>query len=310
MERFEPLNGFELSGCAIRRWNIIAFWGQQWDNPDPLDVRPTRVYFYYADEPEEEQWAYREVGETRGIRGCGVRLPEERWVFVADDGVVCVIGGGVDSFEEPITAKPFSFFSNVKQVRSGKAYAVGPRRKVFVRDTADVWRQLSAGLFPMGDDTSLDSAGFSDIDGFGDADLYACGGRDLWRFDGAIWTNIEVPTSENLWRICCASDGLVYLITVGRTVLIGRGDSWTMVENEHTDAKFESIVEFNGKVVVSTESALFEISDGAIQLASLGQIPKISSYSFLAAGDGILVVAGSREAECYDGKTWATIIQS
>ena len=196
MDKFEPLDGFELAGCAIRRWNIIAFWGQEWTNPDPLDVRTTRVYFYYPDEPEEERWAYREIGRTRGLRGCGSMLPHERWVFVSDDGEVYVVGGGDDGFEAPILTKPYSFFSNVKCVRRGHAYAVGPRRKVYVRESPGTWRHLAAGSDKGTELATLDRGGFTDIDGFGEEDLYACGGRgDLWHFDGVVWAHVDLPTN-------------------------------------------------------------------------------------------------------------------
>ena len=42
--------------------------------------------------------------------------------------------------------------------------------------------------------------------------------------------------------------------------------------------------------------------------ASLGDIPPMRSRSFLAVGDGILVVAGSRDACSYDGTMWSVII--
>lgn len=311
MDKFEPLDGFELAGCAIRRWNIIAFWGQEWSNPDPLEVRTTRVFFYYPDEHEDDRWAYREIGQARGLRGCGAMLPEERWVFVADDGEVYAVGGGVDAFEDPIVAKPYHFFSNVKCIRSGKAYAVGPRRKVYVRESPDTWRQLAAGLFPDGAQTNLDASGFADIDGFAEDDLYACGGRgELWHFDGKAWSRVDVPTNENLFRVCCASDGLVYVITGGRELLIGRGQNWTMVGQDLTEANFESIVEFGTKVVLSTESALFEVVNGLVRPASLGTMPPMRSCSFLAVGDGIMVVAGSGDACSFDGTTWSVIIKS
>ena len=311
MDKFEPLVGFELAGCAIRRWNIIAFWGQEWDNPDPLEIRPTRVFFYYPDEPEPDRWAYRETGRARGLRGCGAMLPQERWVFVADDGEVDAVGGGADSFESPIVAKPYSFFSNVKRIAAGHAYAVGPRRKVYVRDSPGIWRQLAAGLFADGAQTKVDASGFADIDGFAENDLYACGGRgDLWHFDGTVWTPINIPTNENLVRLCCASDGLVYVITGGRELLVGRGQRWTMVGQDVTDSRFESIVEFGTKVVLSTESALFEIANGAVRPASLGARPPMRSCSFLAAGDGILVVSGSADACSFDGSAWSVIIKS
>jgi hypothetical protein len=309
MEPYEPLAGFELSGCAVRRWNIIAFWGQRWDNPDPLETRVTRVFYYYADEPDEEKWAYREVGETRGIRGCGTQWPNERWVFVTDDGEVYVSGGGDDAFESPIVPGPYAFFSAVSRIPPGRAYAVGPRRKVYVRDAPDTWRHLSSGLAPDGARGEREPTGFSDVAGFGESVLYACGGPgDLWHYDGQSWRRVDIPTNERLWRVCCASDGVVYVIAGERTVLAGRGDKWQLLEQVESESRLESIVDFNGKVILSTQQALFEIRNGTVLPASLGNMPAMRSCSFLAAGDGILVVAGARCASTFDGKSWSVII--
>jgi hypothetical protein len=310
MDKFEPLDGFELAGCAIRRWNIIAFWGQQWGDTDLLDVRTTRVFFHYPDEPEGDRWAYRELGKTRGLRGCGAVLPQERWVFVADDGEVCVVGGGVDGFEAPIVATPRSFFSNVKTIRPGQAYAVGPRRKVYVRDAPDTWRALDAGLLADAGQATHDASGFTDIDGFASDDLYACGGRgELWHFDGAVWRPIDVPTNANLLRLCCAaSTGLVHVVTDGHELLVGRGQRWSLVGHALTAQRFESIVEFGTKVILSTQSAVFECANGSVQPLSLGEMPPMRSCAFLAAGDGILVVSGSSGACSFDGAAWSVIV--
>ncbi len=309
MGRYEALAGYQLVGCAVRRWNIISFWGQQWENVDPLDIRPTRVYFYYPDEPEGSQWAHRDVGETRGFRGCATTLPVERWVFVADDGEVYVVGGGIDAFEDPIVSKTYTFFSNVKRVSPGRAIAVGPRRKVFVRQGPDDWRQLTQGLFPQGDQTSHENSGFSDIDGFSESDMYACGGRgDLWHFDGTMWTPIDLPTNDNTWKICCASDGTVYVLTGRGQILMGRDHSWAVIGQDLTDQPLESIVDYNGKVIISTQDALFELDLGVLRPASLGEIPPMRSRSFLAVGDGILIVAGSTDACSFDGTNWSVII--
>ena len=310
-ETFQPLNGFEISGCAVRRWNIISFWGQEWTNPDPLEVRSSRIYFYYPDEPVEERWAYREIGQARGVRGCAAFTPEERWVFIADDGAVYAVGGGVDGFEASITSRAHYFFSNVKCIQSGNAYAVGPRRKVYVRESADGWHQLESGLFPQGDQTALDSSGFSDVDGFDNDDIYACGGSaDLWHYDGTAWKRVDVPTNSNLYRVCCAPDGLVYILTSDRWVLAGRNASWSVIDQDLTTARFESIVVFGNRVILSTESGLFEIVDGDLRLASLPPKPPMRSNSFLAARDGVLVVAGSRDACSFDGQSWSVIFKS
>ncbi len=310
MEQHELFDGFELAGCAIRRRNIIAFWGQRWDNSDPFEVRVSRMYFYNPDRAEADRWAYREISEAMGLRTCAVTLPAERWIFVMDDGAVYVVGQGDDAFENDIVSRPYYFFSNVKCIPPGRACAVGPNRKVYVRDAPDSWRHLAAGLLPTGEQTELAVSGFADIDGFGEDDLYACGEHgDLWHYNGSLWTPVQVPTNESLERLCCASNGLVYVITDGRKLLVGRNQSWAMIEQDLTNSRFESIVEFGGQVIFSTESALFEVVDGTIRPASLGTMPQMRSCSFLASGDGILVVCGSTDASMFDGTNWSVILK-
>jgi hypothetical protein len=309
MERFEPLAGYEFSGCAVRRWNIIAFWGQRWDTPDPLETRTTGVFFYYPDEPAEEQWAHREIGRATGLHGCAAGEPEERWVFVADDGEVYVVGGGADDFEQRVSQQRNAYFSNVRGVAAGRAIAVGPRRKVFVRRGPGSWERLDAGLFPQGEQTDLETAGFSDVDGFSDGDLYACGGRgDLWHFNGAVWTRADIPTNADLRRICCASDGQVYVIAGSRQVLKGRGAIWTVVGQGETSRVLESVVDYRGKVLISTEKELLEVTPDGLRQASLGEMPPMRSRAHLAVGDGVLLVAGRDEACSYDGTTWSVIL--
>jgi hypothetical protein len=182
---------------------------------------------------------------------------------------------------------------------------------VFVRDAPGSWRQLAAGLLPQGQGTNLDSSGFSDIDGFSESDMYACGGLgDLWHFDGSLWTQVDVPTSDSLWRLCCASDGNVYVITGRRTVLVGRNQSWSLVTQDVTDEVLESIVDYQSRVIISTQSALLEVIEGTFQAAPFPEMPPMRSRSFLAVGEGILLVAGAADACSFDGTNWSVIIPS
>ena len=186
-DRYAYLDGFIFYDCLVRSSSIIGFTAQKWPNTDPLEQRHTAVFFYYPNKPKERQWAVVGVGHATGIHGCAVTSPAERWIFVMDDGEVYVVGKGDNSYENPIDRKPGMHFVNVKSVRNGLAYAVGPRRKVYVRRKAGSWTRQDAGLFPQGSKTNLGDAGFRDIDGFDDNALYACGGcGDLWHYDGHV----------------------------------------------------------------------------------------------------------------------------
>jgi hypothetical protein len=300
-----PLEGYEFSGCAIRRWNIISLFGTKWEDKDALETRDTAVFYYYPDETPDEQWAFAEIGASTGIHGCAAFQPKEQWVFVMDDGEVYVAGGGDNDFEMRISGEKGAYFRNVKGVAGGYAYAVGTSRKVYRREAKNKWTKLDDGLPAT---VSGDDIGFDDLDGFGDSEIYACGGRgDLWLFDGKTWSRIDLPTNAQLWKICCGGDGLVYVLTDQRSIVVGRGTSWRVIEQDHTKDILEQLVWYQDRIYISTTDELFEIVNGVFVPCHLN-VPKLESYARLASGDGILVVAGADRASMYDGSQWITIL--
>jgi len=302
MKRYKFLDGYEFSGCAVRRWNIVSFFGTKWEDKDALETRLTGVFYYYADEPPAKQWAYREIGMTTGIHGTAVLQPQERWVFMMDDGAVFVAGGGQNT-QEAITSEKAAFFSSIRTI-GGKAYAAGPLRRVFRREADARWRTLDKGLPSASKESDI---GFADIDGFGDNEIYACGGKgDLWAFDGTAWSRIELPTNAALERICCGEDGLAYILTDQKSFVIGRARSWGILEQDVTTKVLEQIVWYKDRIYVSSGDALFEVEKGVFQPCAVP--PPQRSCKNLASGDGILVVAGGNEASVYDGAKWTVIL--
>lgn len=194
-----PLEGYEFSGCAIRRWSVISFFGTKWEDKDALETRDTAVFYYYPDETPDEQWAFAEIGTSTGIHGSAAFLPKEQWVFVMDDGEVYVAGGGGSGFERRISGQKGAYFRNVKGVAGGYAYAVGTERKVYRREAENKWTKLNSGLPATASD---DDVGFDDLDGFSDSEIYACGGKgDI--LEQLVWyqDRIYVSTTDELFEI-------------------------------------------------------------------------------------------------------------
>lgn len=308
-KRYKPLEGYEISGCAAFDKNLISVWGQQWPSGDPLEPRPTSTFFFYADEPEEDQWAFSGIAEATGIHGCAGLIPAKQWIYVLDDGEVYVVGGGIDDFEWKITPGKMAFFRSARAIRTGEVFAVGGKRKVFHRESANVWRAWNQGLYPQGDKTDLKHAGFADIDGFGLDELYAAGGHgDLWLGQNSQWTPVNLGTNADLTHVCCASDGFVYVTTQQREVYKGRQYNWLLIQQELTSSVFESIVDFQGRVLVATEKDLFEIVKDKFVPAVFPGLPEMRSKAHLAVGDGVLVVAGKDEAAFFDGTAWSKFL--
>lgn len=307
-KRYRYLKNFVFGSCHVRTREILGFTAQKWPNTDPLEQRETAVFFYYRDEVPDDRWAVSGIGHATGVSGCASFKPEERWIFLTDDGQVYVVGQGDDDYESPVSADPVLYFSNVKSVRNGHAIAVGPNRHVFLRRGPDDWVRLEAGLYPDAEETNLEHAGFSDLDGFSEQDMYACGGRaDLWHYDGGRWTQVELPINAVLERVCCGDDGFVYITTNLRAVVRGRGTAWDVITDGQPEQVLESMVCYDQKIIVSTVSELYVVDAFGFRPARLGE-PKMKSKAHLAAGDGVLLVAGADEAAVFDGSKWEVIL--
>ena len=309
-EVLEDLEEFGIESCHVRNKDIIGFSGQNWDEDDALEPRPTALFFHFPNKKKDEQWAVRGWHETTGVHGCVCRKPVERWVFIADPGEVYVLGDGDDDDEKSITSKKPAFFTSLRCIAGGYAYAVGVGREVYRRTEPNKWQRLTTEDLTKPLKGNLENAGFDDIDGFAEDDLYACGPRgNLWHFDGKRWTREDIPTDAALEKIVCAADGQVYITTDRHDIWTGRSGKWTPIRIDlGMEEFFQEIVDYQGLVIVSTDDALYEVSTGAPRPLPIGQ-PPMSNFAHLASGDEVLVVAGVDEAFLFDGTRWRKIFQ-
>ena len=286
----------------------MAFSAQRWDVDDALVPRPTMLFFYHANRAGDDQWAARQIDDVVGIHGCACFKPKERWVFISDPGEVYVLGQGDDGYENPISPTKRRYFSSIKCISGGYAYAAGLQREVFKRLDGDRWIQLTDTLIWPEKKEPTDNVGFWDVDGFSDTDIYACGGRgDLWAFDGKRWTKEDLPIDSNLDKICCARDGNVYIITNNHELVIGTRSLWHVLEQDVSDHTFEDIIDFGSRILVSTDENIYEVQGDRLKRTNLSP-PKMDSYAHMAAGEGVLVVAGAHEAFMYTAGKWKRIV--
>jgi hypothetical protein len=306
----EDLAEFGIEGCFVRSKDMFAFTAQRWEEDDALVPRPTAVFFHFPEDKKAEQWAFREWRHTTGIHGCACFEPAERWVFIADAGEVYVLGQGDDDDERSIARKKPAFFTSLRCIAGGHAYAVGIGREVHRRTAPNKWQRLTTEDLTKTLKGKLENAGFDDIDGFAEDDLYACGPQgNLWHFDGKRWTQQEVPTNANFGKILCAPDGRVYLTTDGHDLWVGRKGKWKAIRIDLAgEVSLQELAAYEDLVIVSTDDALHEVSTGEPRPLPIGQ-PPMRSFAHLASGDGVLLVAGVDEAFFYNGSRWKKIFQ-
>ena len=186
-------------------------------------------------------------------------------------------------------------------------YGIGFGRKILKRIDHGQWEHLVPSeirsAIPSG------QAGFDDMHGFSETDLYAAGGKsDVWHYDGEQWRFVDICDDPILPKaVCCAEDGFVYIACAHGVLVRGRGEEWDVF---HTDKniKFCDTVAYNGRVFFGSESGVF-VSQQNTEAFSCqpydfeGQIAPLNARR-LDAGHGLLLAASLNSVALYDGENW------
>lgn len=186
-------------------------------------------------------------------------------------------------------------------------YVTGMRRQVFRRRFFESkWMRCDAGaLLPH---NSKEIAGFTSIDGFDDAEVYAVGyGGQLWRFDGTAWLQVSSPTNVRLESIRCTGDG--YAVAVGDqgVILKGRNDHWDIVPQDLCEETLTDVEFAHGALYLSTDVGLLFRLDGS-DLAAVPTPPgrDVTTGGLHSDGETLLSV-GERDLLLFDGTNWTEI---
>ncbi|ALN58682.1 hypothetical protein GLE_3336 [Lysobacter enzymogenes] len=313
--------GYNIVGCAIRNRDLMYFiaredytqrpdWKSTGDDPADSALK-RRVISYSRNKPEDAQWGN---GVLTGFdrTDCGVSLlPREQLVVASISGQVYAVGSGEAGKETSLPRDETSRRGSLLKLKTiaGRLYMCGGNRTVAIRRGKDDWQWLTASL-PFDIKTELYSAGFQDIDGFAEDDIYAAGGDgDVWHYDGARWRRIDFPTNLPLRTVCCAGDGRVYVSGYEGATFVGRGDRWRKLDAPPISLPFSDTVWHEGRVWASNDYGVWWISHDGIERADLD--PAISACAGrISARDGVLLLAGFYGAAILEADGhWQTIMQ-
>jgi len=187
---------------------------------------------------------------------------------------------------------------------NGKAYAVGMDRQVYRRDDVNQWICIDAGCRPKKKGKAV---GFMCIDGFNANDIFAAGvGGDLWHYDGTSWAENDVATKLTLQNIVCAGDGKVYICGQMGLLIVGRGDTWTVIEHGVTEDAFWGITWFKDKLYLSTMSEVYVWDGKALKPVAWGKDRPDTCYHLTACPDEMWSI-GAKDLMAFDGKKWKRI---
>jgi hypothetical protein len=311
------VEGFQIIDCVVRSAAMFYFVLMedytQWDSWDDSNEPPaetslrTRVICYDRDEPESDNITLDEmVGLCNLLAGVS-SVPKEQYVGVDSKGHVYVLGSGDNLMEEDVPdfrSKGISRGGIVKcQTIGGVCYIVGGGRSVGYRLGTSSWKSHSQGL-PYNDASDWEVAGFRDIAGFSQDDIYCVGGKgDVWHFNGTKWQQIHFPSNLDLYTVCCAGDGYVYISGYGGTTFKGRGDKWKQIYKGQMTIPFKDMVWYENKVWCTSDYGLWVIENDTVIEADVDPEVKVCS-GYLSAEAGVLLLGGYNGAAYKENGAW------
>ncbi|MBW7984762.1 hypothetical protein [Enterobacillus tribolii] len=240
-------------------------------------------------------------------------VPKNQVIVIANDndGTVLPIGGGQKTW--PYESLQEGSLPGCKRIRciDGYSWVAGNRRLVYKRTNMGVWKRISngfgTGIEPYGEMNNPD-CGFNDIDGFSEKDVYAAGGKgDIWKYDGKTWRQCAFPTDDNLYTVCCAKDGYVY-VGARKALWKGKDDQWELVCTFKHPGAMNDLRWFDEKLWLAYDYKLIMWDGQKLHNDITHNGKKLPLSGAIDASDDMLLVACSYSAWTYDGKDWHNII--
>lgn len=236
---------------------------------------------------------------------CFIELPLVQIVVIGTYGEAYFCGGGDEHIENIADHHPVSDRGHLRHVRNigGKAHVCGMDRQVYRRDGVNTWVCIDQGCRPKPDEI----VSFESIDGFSEQDIYTAGsGGEIWNFDGATWRQIDSPTNIILTNLVCAGDGQVYLCGRLGMLIVGRNDTWRVIDHGVTEDDFWDIAWFKGRLYLSTLRMVYVLDGDALIPVDWGDDAP-ATCCHLSACDDAMWSIGPKDIMSFDGEEWSRI---
>ena len=249
-------------------------------------------------------WRSRTVDLT--ARAMAFADSEGRELLVMGEGGHALVLSNSGIAEERVDASVEgpSGRGNIRGVRliGSHLYAVGMGRQVYRRVSPGIWMHWDAEVVrPVG---SLDTTGFSAIDGREESDLYAVGmGGEIWHRDGRDWHSIASPTNVILQCVRAVAPGLVYACGQQGVLLRGSPEGWEAIGHSITRDDLWGMEWFGNRLYVASAKAIFRLDGDDLERVDTG-LGDSFTYCELHASDGAMWSFGAMHVARTDGQAW------
>lgn len=256
---------------------------------------------------KEEKWAARSPAwDISSV--CGVDHGGGRYEVIAlgaeGELLMGAPGGFAETHIDPVGKGPqqYGVLREIRRV-GDDVFAVGMSRQAY-RRRRGVWREVAGSIRSSGPA----AIGFNSLHGHSSKAVFAVGlGGEIWAYNGSTWRQLESPTSLALQRVMALKSGHILACGAGGAILQGRPDALTLVKNDLTKDAFYGMVEFRGRVFVSSLTSLFVLGPRGLEAVDVG-LKRPLTFGDLDADDEVVWSVGARHLlRSIDGVTWQQV---
>jgi hypothetical protein len=296
-----------FTGCAPFR--DFAFFARERDDLSDQDVVATSFYCWdeQSADPAERWVIYSHVVDWRAQAMASAKEDSGQRV------VVCV--GRQGQYYELVPEIPAQFEGSIEQNEffpravaslDGVIFLTGLGRVVKRRADRGQWVDFGPSSQA---EAQQEVVGFETIGGLSTDLVYVAGWHgEIWRWNGFIWQQIDVPTNANFNALACAADGTVYVVGDNGAFVQGQHDQWHVRDSAITE-NILSIGVYDGTVFAVTDYKILRLTDAGFvdEDRFENNDAPASCLQLLGAPDGILSMGPYDLFSFYNG-LWRRII--
>lgn len=246
--------------------------------------------------------------------------PKEQLICSSKMNEIYVVGQGEDDVEGEVEADidgPSRGITMRIRTIGRYAYMATTRRGVCRRIGVNDWESLCPDLhltpeqMPKSAREERDLTkdwGFRDIDGLGEEDFYAVGGLgDVWHYVDGDWEQCGFPNNSELYNVCCAPNGDVYIAGHGGQLYKGSKHNWKLAAHTVTTLWFEDMVWYEDALYATSEYGVYVLNGNQWERPTDFPPEAQTSSGSMSVRDGVLLIAGIYGAVFKKDGQWQVI---
>jgi len=209
------------------------------------------------------------------------------------------------TYREAIQRSKNEHVSIIRSVASvdGNLYAVGMKRQAYLRKQGNNWTEIDQNVAYKGKEIAI---GFNKISGFNNSEIYAVGlNGEIWRYDSNHWHEVATLTNVPLFSVCCAPDGNVYIGGKSGIFILGRHQSWEILDTDMEETIWD-IHCFKNQIYIMTNKDIYMLINKNLKKIKNNLLEHKDFLCFSSSKEKLWIF-GRKAITQHDGISWSAL---